>query len=198
MQRILVFSVSVAAMTAWAASAVADSPKLKGDYGFTGSSTCVTTLDGFTPNPPQTPDEIFPPTSLFSDAVQGIRTFNGDGNGTDTGSSMGVDYLANTIKANAGASTFSFSFTYTLNGDGTFTTTASSPPTGMVTAGPRAGQSFSIFNFPILTGQISQNAMTLMLASLTRRWKPLFIRAAPPRPPLLSSITRSHQPEVMP
>jgi len=179
MQRIAVFSVSVAAMTAWAASAVADSPKLKGDYGFTGSSTCVTTLDGATPNPPQMPDEVFPPTSLFSDAVQGVRTFNGDGTGTVTGSSMGVDYLVNTMPANASSSTFSFLFAYTLNDDGTFTTTASTPPTGKVTAGPRFGQSFTIFNFPVLTGQISQNAMTLTLASLTPTLEIVVYNGAP-------------------
>jgi hypothetical protein len=40
MVRTLALSVSVIAMT-WAASALADSPKLKGAYGFTGSAACL-------------------------------------------------------------------------------------------------------------------------------------------------------------
>jgi hypothetical protein len=73
MQRVLVLSVSIAVVT-WAAIAVADSPQLKGAYGFTGSAICVVTPNGF--NSDLT---AIPPVSLFSDAVEGIRTFKGDG-----------------------------------------------------------------------------------------------------------------------
>jgi hypothetical protein len=162
-------SLSLAVIT-WTASAVADSPQLKGAYGFTGTAIRIVTPHGFNSNL-----EAFPPVSLFSDAVQGIRTFNGDGTGTVTGSSVGVDFDGSA--ASGSSSTFSYSFTYTMNPDGSFTShVAATPPattpaiTGTVTAGPRStptNQTFTITGFPELTGQISQNAMTLTLATLT-------------------------------
>jgi hypothetical protein len=41
-------SISAAVVT-WAASAIADSPNLKGDYGATGSATCILSSAGFSP-----------------------------------------------------------------------------------------------------------------------------------------------------
>jgi hypothetical protein len=50
MKRVLMLTVSAAVVT-WAANAVADSPKLKGDYAFTGSATCIVDENGFNPVP---------------------------------------------------------------------------------------------------------------------------------------------------
>jgi hypothetical protein len=88
----------------FAASAAADSPKLKGDYGFTGSATCIATASTFTPH-------FFTSAvgSVDSFAVEGIRTFNGDGTGTVTGTSMGVEFFPFSDGGAASSSTFSFS-----------------------------------------------------------------------------------------
>jgi hypothetical protein len=162
MQRVLMLSVSVVAMT-WAANAVADSPNLKGEYGFTGSGACLIASmgKGFNPN-------LTPTDGSFgsSDAVEGIRTFNGDGTGKVSGTSMGITIPANTTSAES--SNFQFSFTYTVNGDGSFT--ADPVPgtfNGTVTAGPRATQTYTISNQPTLTGLISNNGATLTAATLT-------------------------------
>jgi len=95
MQRVLMLSASVVAMT-WAANAVADSPNLKGAYGFTGTAACLVAPghvgDPTTPPPLANPTpgvalansgfdgSLHPkdPSSAFShsNAVEGIRTFN--------------------------------------------------------------------------------------------------------------------------
>ena len=108
--------VSVVAVT-WAASAQADSPNLKGQYGFTGSAACLV-APGHAGNenvPPPLPNPtpgVALPNSGFnaqlqpndftnpgtspsasynrSFSVEGIRTFNGDGTGTVKGTVVGV------------------------------------------------------------------------------------------------------------
>src|SRR5580700_10566277 len=95
MQRTLAFSVSAIVMI-WAASAAADSPKLKGAYGFTGTAACLVApgSTGTTSGPPgfnaslQTLDGANSFSHSFS--VEGIRTFNGDGTGTVKGTSVGI------------------------------------------------------------------------------------------------------------
>jgi hypothetical protein len=111
-----VLSVSVIAMT-WAAGALAASPNLKGQYGFTGSAACLVapghvgneTVPPPTSNP--TPGVALPnsgfnanlqpndftnpgntPSASYnrSFTVEGIRTFNGDGTGTVKGTAVGV------------------------------------------------------------------------------------------------------------
>jgi hypothetical protein len=173
MQRIVMLSTCAAVMV-WAASAVADSPQLKGSYGFTGSATCiVTNADGFNSN--GAPIDANAPIDMESFAVEGVRTFNGDGTGTVTGSSIGVEigpFTSTGAGSAASGDTFSFSFTYTTPGDGTWTSDVSADATGFVgisgtvTAGPRMNQTFQITEFPTVTGQISQNAMTLTAATI--------------------------------
>ena len=109
------FALLVSAVTLFsAAEAAADSPKLKGSYGFTGSAVCLvapghvgdpngaplnnptpgTALanSGFQPN--LRPNDAVPGSSsqaytrTFS--VEGVRTFNGDGTGTVKGTAVGV------------------------------------------------------------------------------------------------------------
>jgi len=161
MRSAFLWSVSVF-VVAWAATAAADPPTLKGEYGFTGSAACLATAapgPGFNPN--------FTPTDGSfgqSSAVEGIRTFNGDGTGTVKASSMGITIPANTHSA--GSDDFSFSFTYTVNEDGSWTSRVTGVETGTIKTGPRAGQTFTVSNSSPGTGMISRNASTLTLATL--------------------------------
>jgi hypothetical protein len=137
MQRVLMVSASVVAMT-WAASAVADSPNLKGAYGFTGTAACLVAPghvgDPTTPPPlPNPTPGVALPNSGFdanlhpndigssfshSNAVEGIRTFNGDGTGTVKGTSVGITVRPTPgpiphFPPGAGSAYFKYDFTYT-------------------------------------------------------------------------------------
>ena len=161
MQRALMPSISAAVMT-WAASAIADSPNVKGDYGFTGTNSCIHAA-GFTGV-----NGGFIATSsgpFESAAVEGIQTFNGDGTGTVTGSGLVLQFFA--LSPPWGVESpvnFTFSFTYTVNADSTWTSVGG-PVTSTVTGGPRKGQTVTFNGFP-LTGRISKNGMTLTAAEL--------------------------------
>ena len=98
-------------------------------------------------------------------AVEGIRTFNGDGTGTVKGSSMGITFPA--ANEGAGSDDFKFSFKYVVNSDGSWTSTVVGNVTGTVNTGPRAGQTFTVSNLPDFTGLSSQNNSTLTAATLT-------------------------------
>ena len=113
MKRALLGLVSIF-VTAWAASAAANSPKLKGAYGFTGTAACLVApghvgdpngppLNNPTPGvalansgfqPDLRPNDALPGSSTqsysHSFSVEGIRTFNGDGTGTVKGTSVGI------------------------------------------------------------------------------------------------------------
>ena len=162
MQRALMLSISAAVMT-WAASAIADSPNVKGDYGFTGTNSCIHAA-GFTGV-----NGGFVATSsgpFESAAVEGIQTFNGDGTGTVTGSGLVLQFFA--LSPPWGVESpvnFTFSFTYTVNADSTWTSVGG-PVASTVTGGPRKGQTVTFNGFP-LTGRISKNGMTLTAAELT-------------------------------
>lgn len=116
MKRSHSWSASVSVFLAtWAAGAAADSPNLKGAYGFTGTAACLVAPghvgDPNTPPPLNNPTPgIALPNSGFqadlrpndavlgsfteafshSFSVEGIRTFNGDGTGTVKGTSVGI------------------------------------------------------------------------------------------------------------
>jgi hypothetical protein len=166
MKRAVVLSISAAAVMVWAVIAAADSPKLKGSYGVTGTANCIQTAadDMFDPNDFTTPMV----GSVESFAAEGTRTFNGDGTGTVTGSTVGVEFFPFDMSGGATASTFTYTFHYSVNGDGTWTSTMDANSyVGTVTAGPRAGQSYTIDAIPPFTGQISQNGMTLTAAMIS-------------------------------
>lgn len=164
MQRSRMWSVSIVVMI-WSANAVADSPKLKGDYAFTGSAACIDTVSPNNFNPDFTPTGGSSSTFGQSFAAEGIRTFNGDGTGTVTGSTMGITFPA--ANEGAGSDNFQFSFTYTVNSDGSWTSAVVGLVTGTVLTGGRAGQTFTVSNFPTVTGMISKNGNTLTSATLT-------------------------------
>lgn len=115
MYRSITLSVSAIAIS-WATSAMADSPNLKGAYGFTGTAACLvapghygdpngTPLANPTPGAPLAnsgfsanlqPNDAQPgsPTEAFtrSFSVEGVRTFNGDGTGTVQGTAVDVTH----------------------------------------------------------------------------------------------------------
>lgn len=194
MQRMLMLSTSVIAMT-WAANAVADSPNLKGAYGFTGTAACLVapgSTGGTMPKSNPTPGIALPnsgfqtdlrpndPTSAFShsNAVEGIRTFNGDGTGTVRGTSVGTTVRPTPgpngyphFPPSAGSSKFSYKFTYTVNGDGSwtdmmvpgsYTETFVTGPRSTQNSANSAYQTATVDAIPPVTGLISQDGKTLI------------------------------------
>src|SRR5829696_1308284 len=85
MNRASVCTISIAAL-AWAGAANAASPKLKGQYAFTGTAACLVSGTPF--NADLTPTS-FTVSNSFS--VIGVRTFNGDGTGTIKGRSVDIN-----------------------------------------------------------------------------------------------------------
>jgi hypothetical protein len=194
MQRALLWSVSVFVAT-WAANAAADSPRLKGAYGFTGTAGCLVapgSVPGPTPLPNPTPgvalpnsgfnanlqpNDAGPTTASFSDsfAAEGIRIFNGDGTGTVKGTSVGITARPTPgptgfphFPPSAGSEDFSYSFTYTVDGEGGWTSTM--VPGSYIAhhlTGPRAGQTDTVDALPPSTGMISLDGKTLIAAPTT-------------------------------
>ncbi len=200
-----VFVCSTAVLLASAVTAAADSPKLKGQYAFTGTAACLFSIGGTQVNPPNTALPSFNvdpncatetpgpngcpdlrPTSyattgnefVFSNssAVEGIRTFDGNGNGTVKGSEVVLTVPPTPgpasnqnphFPASAATVDFQYQFTYTVNGDGSFT--ADVVPGSFTlkeTRGPRSGETGTVANFPRLTGMIGQDGKTLTIATL--------------------------------
>jgi hypothetical protein len=119
----------------------------------------------------------------FSNAVEGIRTFNGDGTGTVKGTSVGITPRPTPgpapavphFPASAGSAVFSYSFHYIVNGDGNWTATMdpNSYNEEFVT-GPRShfnpanlgvNQTAKVDAIPPVTGLISQDGKTLILVA---------------------------------
>ena len=189
MYRSLVLSVSAVALS-WSTMAMADSPLLKGSYGFTGTADCLVapgSVPGATPLQNPTPGVALPnsgfnqnlqpndggPTSgafTRSFSVEGVRTFNGDGTGTVQGTAVDVTHRPTPgpngyphFPPSAGSATFSFTFTYTVFGDGSWTSTMDpgSYAENIVT-GPRTGQTATVDAIPQVAGWISQDGKTLI------------------------------------
>ena len=166
MWRVSVWCVGGVMILLWGEAAGADTENLNqlihGDYVFTGEATCIVALPpGFNPN--LTPRDG---RYTLSFSVQGVRTFNGDGTGALTGRSVSVTHADTPVTlGGASSSDFQASFTYNVAPDRTFTTVLSGPLTGTILTGTRAGQTFTITNFPLLTGLISQDHKSLTLAS---------------------------------
>jgi hypothetical protein len=131
----------------FASNAAADSPKLKGAYGFTGTAVCID-AQGHVGDPNDVPLSNPSPgtalaTSGFNNSLQvrdpqgsyshsysviGIRTFNGDGTGTVKGTAVGTTVRPTPgpggfphFPPAAGSSEFSYDFTYTVDGQGGWT-----------------------------------------------------------------------------
>jgi len=164
MKHVFILGVSAAALT-YAANAAADSPRLKGEYGYTGSATCLLAPFGFNSS-----FEVVDGNSRSSSSnVEGIRTFDGDGTGTDKSTTLTLTVPPTPgFQPSAGSSTSSSSFTYTVSEDGGWTAHVV-PGTnhGLVLTGPRAGQTFTVQNAAPVTGLISRNGSRLTVADLT-------------------------------
>lgn len=174
--RRIVFFLAAATGLACAGGAAANSPKLKGEYAFTGTGTCLYSIPssagggGFNANLQPNPN-----SRVYSQpsSVQGVRTFNGDGTGTVKGTTVSITPPPTPagipcpgpgcFSPFASSSTFEASFTYTVQNDGTFTSQLSGLMTGQVLSGPNAGQTFTI-DVPPLVGLIGDNAKTLTIA----------------------------------
>jgi hypothetical protein len=155
----------VGVMLLWTGAADADpqplNALLQGDYVSTGEGTCLVALPpGF--NPTLTPmDGRF----TFSSSTQGMRTFHGDGTGTAQSRSVSVTHPDTPVTLGGASSSASQeSFTYTVAPDRTLTV-VSGPVTGTELTGSRAGQTFTIASFPVLTGRIALGRQSLTLAT---------------------------------
>jgi len=147
----LMLSASIIGITTWAATAVAD--QLRGSYGFTRTSSCVVSTLPF--------DANFQATGpAFGDSLveEGIRTFNGDGTGTQSSTALTLTIPA--LTPSAGSSSFTSSFTYTT-GDDTWAIAGGGSISGSINAGPRAGQTFKVTNLAPVTGRISKRGLIL-------------------------------------
>src|SRR5262245_11076892 len=90
-----------------ASPAFADSPGLKGEYGYTCSSSCVISPLGFNSQL----QAISSNPSFNTGNIEGIRTFNGDGTGTDVNSNQTLTHALSTpgFPPSASSGTGSFS-----------------------------------------------------------------------------------------
>jgi hypothetical protein len=202
-------TIAIAALAAgagWATTAWADSPNIKGSYAFAGSAACLVAPGGIPSTPTGTPlanptPGVAQPNSGFnanfqpkdsgpsstsfnrSFAVEGIRTFDGQGNGHVKGTAVGVLNRPTPgpngyphFAPSASATEFSFDFTYTVDGHGgwtatmvpgSYTETFTSGPRGPQ-AGPPAtpGQTVTVDAIPPVTGVISNDGKTLVAAHL--------------------------------
>src|SRR5437016_2706884 len=181
-----IVSCMIAVLMLGVGSVNADPPNmnhvLTGDYAFSGSTTCLWSenADGagnfFS-------GELRPLGRSYSNSfmVEGVRSFDGRGNGTVSGRSVSVVHpgrinspafgsgpLGQT-SVSASESTFSADFTYTVAADRTFSANHGAF-TGAFTAGPRAGQSFTVTavgdgDLEGIRGYVSQDGKTLILGT---------------------------------
>jgi hypothetical protein len=137
---------------------------LHGDYAFTGTGSCLSTLDGFNPDLTPIPSTTGGPwTGSWS--VQGVATFNGDGTGTRHGRDVSITHVDRPYFAgNASSEDWETAFTYTVTSPTTFTTELSGLLTGTFLTGSRVGQTYTVDRIP-LTGMISHDKNTLTLAT---------------------------------
>ncbi len=193
MFRALAASASLLALLA--TNALADSKKLKGDYGFTGSADCLIAQGHVgDPNVPPSLPNPTPGTALANSgfdanlrvndipgsysrsfSVLGIRTFNGDGTGTVKGTVVGITPRPTpgpggfpSFRPAAASSDFSFSFTYTVDGDGGWNSVmVPGSFTQNHLTGPRAGQTSTVDAIPPITGMIAHDGKTLIAAHVS-------------------------------
>jgi hypothetical protein len=192
MHRTSALAISILALSI--GSAAAD-PNIKGSYGFTGTAACIVAPghvgDPNTPPPLPNPSPgVALPNSGFnaslqvkdvagsfsrSFAVEGIRTFNGNGTGTVNGTAVGIAVRPTPgpngfphFPPSASSADFSFQFTYTVNADGSWTSQmVPGSYTETFTAGPRTGQTAVVDAIPPVSGMISRDGETLIAAHLT-------------------------------
>jgi len=159
-----------------------------GRYAVTGGGTCLNSSTGFAANllpiifvpppvvAPPIPGQTEPPPppppmpatvlQVTSSSINGVRTFNANGNGTAVSTFTTVNYPSympwGTVRIGGGsASTFEGTFTYTVDGDNLII--VDDPPTGIITQGPSAGAQISSLGLPRFVGKISKDRKTIVL-----------------------------------
>src|SRR3989454_1191612 len=158
-----------------------------GRYAVTGSGTCLSSSTGFAANllpiifvpppvAPPIPGQTEPPPppppmpatvlQVTSSSINGVRTFNANGNGTTVSTFTTVNYPSympwGTVRIGGGsASTFEGTFTYTVDGDNLLI--EEDQPTGVITQGPLAGAQISTLGLPRFVGKISKDRKTIVL-----------------------------------
>jgi hypothetical protein len=172
MQRALMCSVAAAAGLAWATSAAADQPRLKGQYAYTGTHVCLTApgTGPFTPgvaranagfNANLTP-VVGSAAFYFSLGSQGIYILDGHGHGTVNGTSVSTTTPPN---ASASLAAFTSSITYVVHADGSWgIDVLPGSLLGTYLTGARTGQTFSQDRRP-MTGMISGDGKVLTLTT---------------------------------
>lgn len=129
---------------------------LQGDYAFTGSMTCVSSVAGFNP-------DLTPKGGWYyeSSSLQGICTFYHDGTGMRRGRAVAVLF---STPAHAASADFQVPFTYSIEPDGTIITQASGPITGQIRTGSTAGYTYTADRLT-LKGLLSKDNERMTLAS---------------------------------
>jgi hypothetical protein len=149
----------------WAGIAGAAPPQLKGEYAFTGESSCLVAPHGFNPNLTPIDGNVF----SYSFSAQGVRTFDGHGNGTVEGILVTTvpPPTNNPFPPDASSQSFSFKFTYTIADDGTISTQmVPGSFIGTFLTGPRTDQTFTVDQFT-LSGMASKDKKVLTLSTPT-------------------------------
>jgi hypothetical protein len=146
--------------------ALADPPKLKSDYVWTYSDTCLVSPSGFSAPPGLAPGgaSALGQTYPTSGADTGIEHFNGDGTGFVKGGGINVSLGSPPLPAGVNpAGTFSFQFTYVFNSDDTFTMTTGTTilydATGLNKVGTINGNQW--------VGKVSNDAKSHTLTTVT-------------------------------
>jgi hypothetical protein len=129
---------------------------LTGTYASTTTQVCLSATGGFNASL-----QAIGTANTSTNTIEGIRTFDGDGNGTITQRGVSLD-LPPTLGflPSASSSESTGSFTYTVAGD-TFAITVVGELNGKVLTGPRAGQTFTLAGIPTLPGFIALGGRTL-------------------------------------
>ncbi len=143
MRVALFWSTIALASTAAAAAAAADN--LKGTYSLVGAQTCLVAPAGFKQDSKGYFTIPIGDTNLSQLTTEGQVTYHGDGTGEARQTFVTIVPPPNPYGAAVSAGTMSYSFTYTADGEHAYRM-ALKPGTfqGMLTAGPNAGQQFSI------------------------------------------------------
>lgn len=130
---------------------------LVGEWGLSGTATCLNSATGF--NAALQPTSA-PSISVF--AITGSYVFNPNGTGTFKLISTSIDF--STTAAGAGSSVTAITpFTYTINAD--TITVNGEMVSGTITSGARVGETFT-YNMPPLSGWISKGSHSENIGNL--------------------------------
>ncbi len=136
---------STIAVASTAAVAAAAAENLKGTYALVGAQTCLVAPAGFKQDSKGNFTIPIGDTNLSQLTTEGQVIYHGDGTGEARQTFVTIVPPPNPYGAAVSAGTISYSFTYTPEGEHAYRM-AVKPGTfeGLLTAGPNAGQQFSI------------------------------------------------------